>query len=94
MKQGCLDNFSLQAEFSTASPLINNNAIDLSNGAQLTLLNDKDQAIVFNRYDNFAELNNINEVTKNFTAKVSAIPGRELKLGKFDASVVVKINYY
>lgn len=94
VKQGCLDNFSLQAEFSTASPLINNNAIDLSNGAQLTLLNDKDQAIVFNRYDNFAELNNINEVTKNFTAKVSAIPGRELKLGKFDASVVVKINYY
>lgn len=94
IKQGCLDNFSLQAEFSTASPLVGNDAIDLANGAKLTLLNDKDESIIFNRYSNFAELNNVNEVTKNFTAKVSAIPGKPLTLGKFDASVVVKINYY
>ncbi|MBF7994805.1 fimbrial protein [Rahnella sp. SAP-29] len=94
VKQGCLDNFSLQAEFSTASPLLDNTAIDLSNGAKLMLYNDKEQAITFNRYDDFAELNNVNEVTKNFTAKVSAIPGRALSLGQFDASVIVKINYY
>lgn len=94
VKQGCLDNFSLQAEFSTASPLLDNTAIDLSNGAKLMLYNDKDQAITFNRYDNFAELNNVNEVTKNFTAKLSAIPGKTLSLGQFDASVIVKINYY
>jgi len=36
----------------------------------------------------------VKEVTKNFTARVSAIPGRELSLGQFDASVIVKINYY
>jgi len=94
VKQGCIDNFSLQAQFSTASPLFDNTAIDLANGAKLTLLNDKEEAIAFNRYDNFAELNNVNEVTKNFTARVSAIPGKQLKLGRFDASVVVKINYY
>ncbi|CAM3789777.1 fimbrial protein [Rahnella bruchi] len=94
VKQGCLDNFSLQAEFSTASPLWDNTAIDLANGAKLMLFNEQQQAITFNRYDDFAQLNNVNEVTKNFTARVSAIPGRELSLGQFDASVIVKINYY
>jgi len=58
------------------------------------LYNDQDKAITFNRYDDFAELNNVNEVTKNFTAKLSAIPGKTLSLGQFDASVIVKINYY
>ncbi|RBQ33799.1 hypothetical protein C2125_13065 [Rahnella aquatilis] len=94
VKQGCLDNFSLQAEFSTASPLLDNTAIDLANGAKLMLFNEQQQAIAFNRYDDFAQLNNVNEVTKNFTARVSAIPGRELSLGQFEASVIVKINYY
>lgn len=94
VKQGCLENFSLQAEFSTASPLWDNTAIDLANGAKLMLFNEQQQAITFNRYDDFAQLNNVNEVTKNFTARVSAIPGRELSLGQFDASVIVKINYY
>ncbi|UHM93579.1 fimbrial protein [Rahnella victoriana] len=94
VKQGCLDNFSLQAEFSTASPLLDNTAIDLQNGARLMLYNDQDQLVVFNRYDDFAALNNVNEVTKNFSARLSAIPGRALTLGQFDASVIVKINYY
>lgn len=93
-KQGCVDNFSLQAEFSTSSPLIGDNAIDLQNGAKLMLYNDLQQAIKFNYYDNFAELNNINEVKKDFTATVSAIPGRDILLGQFDASVIVKVNYY
>lgn len=94
IKQGCLDNFSLQAEFSTTSPLLDNTAIDLSNGAKLMLYDEQDQAITFNRYDNFAELHNVNEVTKSYTATLSAIPGRELSLGQFDASVIVKVNYY
>lgn len=93
-KQGCVDNFSLQAEFSTASPLIGDNAIDLQNGAKLMLYNELQQAIRFNYYADFAELNNINEVKKDFTATVSAIPGREILLGQFDASVIVKVNYY
>lgn len=93
-KQGCLDNFSLQAEFSTASPLIGDSAIDLQNGAKLTLYNDSQQAIRFNYYDDFAELNNTNEVKKDFMATVSAIPGREILLGQFDADVIVKVNYY
>jgi type 1 fimbria pilin len=94
IKQGCTDNFSLQAEFSSPNPLIGDNAIDLQNGAKLMLYNDLQQAIRFEHYDNFAELNNVNEVTKEFTATLSAIPGREITLGQFDASVIVKINYY
>lgn len=93
-KQGCLDNFSLQAEFSTANPLVGDSAIDLQNGAKLTLYNDSQQAIRFNYYDDFAELNNTNEVKKDFMATVSAIPGREILLGQFDADVIVKVNYY
>ncbi|AKG70307.1 TPA: fimbrial protein [Serratia fonticola] len=94
IKQGCLDNFSLQAEFSTPSPLIGDDAIDLQNGTKLTLYNDLQQAIKFNRYDDFAELNNVNQVTKDFIATISAIPGRDIALGQFDTSVIVKVNYY
>ena len=94
VKQGCMDNFSLQAEFSTASPLWDSKAINLANGTKLMLYNDKKEAITFNHYDDFASLNNVNEITKQFTATVSAIPGQAIKLGRFDASVIVKINYY
>ncbi|WP_254611965.1 fimbrial protein [Serratia fonticola] len=93
-KQGCLDNFSLQAEFSTASPLVGDSAIDLQNGTKLTLYNDLQQAVRLNYYDDFAELNNTNEVKKDFTATVSAIPGREIMLGQFDTDVIIKVNYY
>ena len=58
----------------------------------MMLYYDQDQGITFNRYDDFAALNNVNEVTTNFTARLSAIPGRALTLGQFNASVVVKIT--
>ncbi|CNE74304.1 fimbrial protein [Yersinia nurmii] len=94
VKQGCLSNFSIQAQFSTTNPLIGDNAIDLQNGSKLTIYDDADQAVVFNRYADFAVMNDVNQVTKNYTASLNAIPGQAIKLGQFDATAIIKINYY
>lgn len=94
IKQGCLANFSIQAQFLTANPLVGDNAIDLQNGIKLTIYDDKNQAIVYNRYADFAQLNNITQVTRNYTARLNAIEGQPIKLGQFDATAIIKINYY
>ncbi len=87
-------NFSIQAQFLTANPLVGDNAIDLQNGIKLTIYDDKNQAIVYNRYADFAQLNNITQVTRNYTARLNAIEGQPIKLGQFDATAIIKINYY
>ncbi|MCB5309174.1 fimbrial protein [Yersinia massiliensis] len=94
VKQGCLSNFSIQAEFTTTNPLIGNNAVDMRNGTKLTIYNDANQAIVYNQYANFAELNNVTQVTKGYTASLNSIAGQTVQLGQFDATAIVKINYY
>lgn len=93
-KQGCSDMFSLKAEFSTSSPLINNTHIDLQNGTQLRILDENQNEIVYNRYDPFASLDNVTQVTKPFNAEVSARSGQSIKLGNFSATTVIKITYY
>lgn len=50
--------------------------------------------IVYNRYIEFAQLNNVTQVTKNYTASLNAIAGQSIRLGQFDATAIVKINYY
>ena len=94
VKQGCLSNFSIQAQFSTTNPLVGDNAIDMQNGTKLTIYNDASQAVVYNRYIEFAQLNNVTQVTKNYTASLNAIAGQSIRLGQFDATAIVKINYY
>ncbi|CNH78308.1 fimbrial protein [Yersinia massiliensis] len=94
VKQGCLSDFSIQAEFSTTNPLIGNNAIDMQNGIKLTIYNDANQAIVYNKYEDFVELNNVSQVTKTYNARLNSIAGETVQLGPFEAVTIVKINYY
>lgn len=91
---GCSDQFSLKAEFSTASPLIDDTHIDLQNGTYLRLIDENQKDVVYNRYDPFASLENINQVTKPYMAEVSARSGQDIKLGSFSATTVVKVTYY
>lgn len=93
VKQGCLSNFSIQVQFFTTHPLVGNNAIDLQNGAKMTIYDDNNQAIVYNRYMYFAQLKDVIQVKKNYTARLNAIAGQPIKLGQFDVTTIIKINY-
>lgn len=93
-KQGCPDMFSLKAEFQTSNPLLNENSIDLRNGLQLKLLDEDQKAVTYNKYMPFASLNNTSQATRSYVAEISPISGRNISLGNFNATTVIKITYY
>ena len=93
-KQGCSDMFSLKAEFLTTNSLVDDNNINLGNGTQLKLLDENQKPVTYNKYEPFATLNNVSQVTRNFVAEVSPISGSKISLGQFNATAVIKITYY
>lgn len=93
-KQGCSDMFSLKAEFQTTNTLIDENNIDLSNGTQLKLLDEDQNAVTYNKYAPFASLNNTSQTTRNYIAEISPVSGKAISLGAFNATTIIKITYY
>lgn len=93
-QSGCSDNFSLKAEFLTTNSLFESTSIDLGNGTQLRLLNEEQQPVTYNQYEQFAELNNTSQATRNYIAEVSQRSGQNVTLGAFSATTIIKVTYY
>ncbi|EKT60745.1 fimbrial protein [Providencia burhodogranariea] len=93
VKRGCLDNFSMNINFETTDKLNGQYAIDLRNGTNLTILDDKSQAIKFNYFQFFGNLPlGSTSVTRNYHASIKKTS--EVSTGPFSASTIVRINYY
>ncbi|HGM9953361.1 TPA: fimbrial protein, partial [Providencia stuartii] len=69
-------------------------AIDLKNGTNLTLFDDKNNRMKFNYFQFFGTLaTGSTSVTRNYTASIKKV-APTVNTGKFNASTVVRINYY
>lgn len=94
VKRGCLDNFSMNINFETTEQLNGEYAIDLKNGTNLTLFDDKNNRMKFNYFQFFGTLaTGSTSVTRNYTASIKKV-APTVNTGKFNASTVVRINYY
>ncbi|BBG30790.1 large exoprotein [Zymobacter palmae] len=93
-KQGCSDLFSLKAQFGTSNALLDENSINLGNGLQLKLLGEDQSPVTFNKYIPFASLNNTAQTTRSYMAEISPISGKDVSLGAFSATTIIKITYY
>lgn len=91
---GCLEDFSLTSEFSTTETLLDSTHINLNNGVKLSFTDQDNKAVEFNKYTNFGSMKGITELSKNYKASISVIPGQTIKAGPFVATTIVKVNYY
>lgn len=91
---GCLEDFSLTSQFATTETLLDSTNINLNNGVKLGFLDQDNKAVEFNKYTNFGSMKGITEISKNYTANISMIPGQTIKAGPFVATTIVKVNYY
>lgn len=93
VKRGCLDNFSMNINFETTDPLNGEYAIDLKNGTNLTILDDKTNRIKFNYFQFFGNLpQGSTSVTRDYSASIKK--AGTVQTGGFKASTIVRINYY
>lgn len=93
VKRGCLDNFSMNINFETTDPLNGEYAIDLKNGMNLTIKDDKSNNMKFNYFQFFGSLpQGSTSVTRDYSATVKKTGS--VKTGGFNASTIVRINYY
>lgn len=93
VKRGCLDNFSMNINFETTDPLNGGYAIDLKNGTNLTIKDDKNNRIQFNYFQFFGNLpQGSTSVTRDYSATIKKTG--TVKTGGFKASTIVRINYY
>lgn len=93
VKRGCLDNFSMNINFETTDPLNGEYAIDLKNGMNLTIADDKANRIKYNYFQFFGTLPlGLTSVTRDYSATVKKVS--TVKTGQFKASTIVRINYY
>lgn len=93
VKRGCLENFSMNINFETTDPLNGEYAIDLKNGTNLTILDDKSNRIKFNYFQLFGNLPlGSTSVTRTYNASIKKVSA--VKTGPFNASTIVRINYY
>ncbi|HHE6469014.1 TPA: fimbrial protein [Providencia rettgeri] len=93
VKRGCLDNFSMNINFETTDPLNGEYAIDLKNGTNLTIMDDKSNQIKFNYFQFFGSLpQGSTSVTRDYSATIKK--AGTVKTGGFNASTIVRINYY
>ncbi|EJD6042023.1 fimbrial protein [Providencia rettgeri] len=93
VKRGCLDNFSMNINFETTDPLNGEYAIDLKNGTNLTIMDDKSNRIKFNYFQFFGSLpQGSTSVTRDYSASIKKVGS--VKTGAFNASTIVRINYY
>lgn len=92
VRRGCADTFSIDLRLDPKTSTLNNQYLDLNNGLQIGIY-DQDKRVDFGRYYPFATFTGNNFHDKTFEAKLSKIPGREVKVGPFNASLVYRINY-
>lgn len=93
VKRGCLDSFSMNINFETTDPLNGEYAIDLKNGTNLIISDDKAEKIKFNYFQFFGALPlGATSVTRDYSATVKKVG--TVKTGPFSASTIVRINYY
>ncbi|MGJ3353946.1 fimbrial protein [Providencia sp. Je.9.19] len=93
VKRGCLDNFSMNVNFETTDTLNGDYAINLNNGTNLTILDDKSNQVKFNYFQFFGNLPlGSTSVTRSYSASVKKVSA--VKTGPFTASTIVRINYY
>lgn len=93
VKRGCLDNFSMNINFETTDPLNGEYAIDLKNGTNLIISDDKAEKIKFNYFQFFGTLPlGRTSITRDYSATVKK--AGTVKTGPFSASTIVRINYY
>ncbi|WP_369308800.1 fimbrial protein [Providencia rettgeri] len=93
VKRGCLDNFSMNVNFETTDSLNGEYAIDLKNGTNLTIQDDKNNNVRFNYFQFFGNLpQGSTSVTRDYSATVKKTG--TVKTGGFKASTIVRINYY
>ncbi|EPL6453883.1 MULTISPECIES: fimbrial protein [Providencia] len=93
VKRGCLDNFSMNINFETTDQLNGEYAIDLKNGMNLTIADDKANRIKYNYFQFFGTLPlGLTSVTRDYSATVKKVSA--IKTGPFKASTIVRINYY
>lgn len=93
LKRGCLDNFSMNVNFETTDKLNGEYAIDLGNGTNLTITDDKSNRVRFNYFQFFGNLPvGSTSVTRTYNASIKK--ANTVKTGSFNASAIVRINYY
>ncbi|MDV5226131.1 MULTISPECIES: fimbrial protein [Providencia] len=93
LKRGCLDNFSMNVNFETTDKLNGDYAIDLGNGTNLTIADDKNNLVKFNYFEFFGSLpKGSTSVTRTYNASIKK--SSTVKTGSFNASTIVRINYY
>ncbi|MGG4608477.1 fimbrial protein [Providencia sp. Me31A] len=93
VKRGCLDNFSMNINFETTAPLNGEYAIDLKNGTNLIIMDDKSNLVKFNYFDFFGSLpQGRTSVTRDYSAIIKKV--NTVKTGAFSASTIARINYY
>ncbi|WP_458309826.1 fimbrial protein [Providencia sp. CRPN18878] len=92
-KRGCLDNFSMNVSFETTDNLNGDYAIDLKNGTNLTIFDDQGDRVKFNYFQFFGSLpTGSTSITRTYNASVKKVSA--VKTGPFNASTIVRINYY
>nr|WP_274921662.1 hypothetical protein [Providencia sp. G1(2023)] len=83
----------MNINFETTDPLNGEYAIDLKNGTNLTIMDDKSNRIKFNYFQFFGSLpQGSTSVTRDYSASIKKVGS--VKTGAFNASTIVRINYY
>ncbi len=92
VRRGCADTFSIDLRLDPKIGTVNNQYLDLNNGLQIGIY-DQGKRVDFGKYYPFATFSGNSFADKTFEAKLSKIPGRDVKVGPFNASLIYRINY-
>ncbi|MBP6117447.1 MAG: hypothetical protein KA498_12530 [Neisseriaceae bacterium] len=92
VRRGCADTFSIDLRLDPKMATVNNQFLDLNNGLQIGIY-DQGKRVDFGKYYPFVSFSGNNFADKTFEAKLTKIPGREVKVGPFNASLIYRINY-
>jgi hypothetical protein len=69
-------------------------SLDLGNGTGLTIRDSSSAVIPYNSLYKINDVTVDSQLINNFTASVQNVPGKGIKTGVFDASLVVRMNYF
>lgn len=92
-KNGCSDNFSLDANFMVKSgSLVDATGLDIGNGSTMRIYdNSHPKWVKYNQFDSFADMNGKDVAEKSYTASLQA--SAEGQEGDFKKTLILLINY-
>ncbi|HDZ2106011.1 TPA: hypothetical protein RR003_004990, partial [Klebsiella pneumoniae] len=84
--------FSLDALFTPTGTVVNNDSVDLGNGALLKIYDpDTGNYLVFNDLTDFVDLTTSKSQTKTYQAVL--VSNGEAKTGEFESDIIFTVNY-